>query len=63
VVVLARRVSRGARPKLEHTMLAVRNNGLLGFHCCQSRIILTAILARPRAVLQKMLAHGADAKV
>jgi hypothetical protein len=43
----SRRVSRGARSKLEHTMLFFRRYGPLGFHCCQFRdnLILISTLA------------------
>jgi hypothetical protein len=37
---LARPMDQGARPELEHAVLFLRRNGLLGFHCCQFRDIL-----------------------
>src|SRR5216683_1444376 len=57
-----RRVNRGARPEFEHAVLALRRNGLLGFHCCQLRDFLTlSNLARSRCARQKLLTwHGCD---
>src|SRR6266480_6890291 len=52
---LTRRAHRGPWPELEHAMLLLRRNWLLGIHCCQLRNPATT-LARPQGVSQEMLA-------
>jgi hypothetical protein len=47
----------GARPELEHAMLVIRCNWLLGFHGLQLRDILDLKVARSRDFSQQMLAN------
>jgi hypothetical protein len=56
-----RRVGQGARPELEHTMLFLRDNGLLGLHWCQLRDILILFSTLAGGVSLKMLTwHECD---